>query len=101
MLVAKESAPNTTLPLLACPLRYVRVWDDHGTGYVAIYRLSPFVQLWHSLIKSISIICSSKYGDLKILRPVAPAGYVALGDVAWPSHQSDPPLDYMRCVHSR
>jgi len=38
---------------------------------------------------------------LKILRPVAPAGYVALGDIAWPSHQSDPPLDYMRCVHNR
>ena len=43
----------------------------------------------------------SKFGDLKVLRPVAPAGYVALGDVSWPSHQSDPPLEYMRCVHTR
>ena len=36
-----------------------------------------------------------------MLRPVAPAGYIALGDVAWPSHHDDPPLEYMRCVHAR
>lgn len=74
MLVVKESNPSASLPLLAPPIRYVKVWDDHGTG--------------------------SKFGDVKILRPVAPAGYVALGDVAWPDHHTDPPLEYLRCVHS-
>jgi len=74
MMVVKESNPSTSLPLLAPPLRYVKIWDDHGTG--------------------------SKFGDIKILRPVAPAGYVALGDIAWPDHHSEPPQDYMRCVHT-
>jgi len=36
----KESNPSASLPLLAAPLRYVRVWDDHGTGCVR----------WHSIL---------------------------------------------------
>ena len=39
MIVVKESAASSSQPLLSPPLKYVRVWDDHGTGYDI---LSPF-----------------------------------------------------------
>ncbi|WP_281557677.1 phosphatidylinositol-specific phospholipase C domain-containing protein [Thalassomonas sp. RHCl1] len=56
------------------PLGYNWVWDDVGNGG------SEFIQVW---------------------RPIAPAGYVCLGDVATPSaHQHiAPSTDLIRCVH--
>jgi len=43
----------------------------------------------------------AKFGDIKILRPIPPPGYVALGHVAWPNHHEEPPHNYMYCVHKR
>eukprot|EP01087_Luapelamoeba_hula_P001886 TRINITY_DN11687_c0_g1_i1.p1 TRINITY_DN11687_c0_g1~~TRINITY_DN11687_c0_g1_i1.p1 ORF type:complete len:238 (-),score=24.52 TRINITY_DN11687_c0_g1_i1:231-944(-) len=74
MLVIKESNPEGGFPLLVKPIRYAKIWDDRGTG--------------------------AKFGDLSVFRPVAPAGYVALGDVCMRSQSQEPSIDYMRCVHS-
>ncbi|WDE07930.1 phosphatidylinositol-specific phospholipase C domain-containing protein [Thalassomonas viridans] len=61
-------------PGVVRPLGYNWVWDDVGNGG------SEFIQVW---------------------RPIAPAGYVCLGDVATPSaHQHiAPSTDLIRCVH--
>src|SRR5687768_2671344 len=53
MLCIKESNEGAGFPLLVKPIRYAKIWDDRGTG--------------------------AKFGDLSFFRPVAPAGYVALG----------------------
>jgi len=72
MIVVREVGYGA-FPLLAKPIKYAKMWDDHKTG--------------------------ASYGDVSIWRPIAPAGYVALGDVAMPGKNLEPPVDYVMCVH--
>jgi RhoGEF domain/Vacuolar protein sorting-associated protein 62 len=62
-------------PLLAKPVGYKRVWLDSGSG--------------------------GDYGDVAIWRPVAPDGYVALGDLTSIHWEVEPDADRLayRCVH--
>lgn len=57
---------------IAAPTGYVWVWNDSGSGADA---------------------------DINIWRPIAPVGFVCLGDIITQNHGGAPSTDAMRCVH--
>ncbi|KAK5996013.1 hypothetical protein PT974_04436 [Cladobotryum mycophilum] len=72
VLIGASAASNPSKPAVAQPTAWEKVWDDGGSG--------------------------GKH-DGAVWRAVAPAGYRALGDVAWGGY-GWPPMDAIWCVRS-
>ncbi|KAI0547967.1 putative vacuolar protein sorting-associated protein [Xylaria curta] len=71
LLVGQNPNTRPTKPAVARPTDYTKIWGDWGSG--------------------------GKHDGI-IWRPVAPAGYVALGDVGSYGYNSKPSLDKIWCV---
>jgi Vacuolar protein sorting-associated protein 62 len=77
LLVMREYGGDVSPQMLARPLDFQPTWNEIGSR--------------------------AQFGPITFLQAVAPAGYVALGDLAVESHGESlrkPPLDSFRCVHA-